>query len=533
MLWRELSNMKKKLFVNWICSFSIIMVFVTAITFSALLYGVTSSDNTISSMAYAFDKYLKTTGQDFVAAEFSCDEVNDPIRQGDFYQASLYQNLWQLSKGPDNSLIRVNRPVFFDSVGSVVSPLTLYPKNDKDDDSDAIEPIVYTGYDQDFRGDYLDIKILQLSDEEKQINWSDFYKGGKLEKYKQDTHSILVSETVAKQIYSSKFNITIENIDLEDIESLVGTTIRCKTIQESGFSEAIEREENKPIEERDESIVNSPYYSNERSRVKKIIGILDNKSAEKYYPIIGESFVFVVPNMYVSYDYFHPTVYGMFKNNLVGNRTSLRYFMCFSDYAIKHDNYHLYFCDIASKSIDREGMLQKNYEKCLTFYGSSKQDNISTSSLVANVLLSVILISYFLFLIFRRQGVLRKKNMSYLIMLLLSFSISLFILSFVDFSFILGFHVSSLSVGGFTVLLLTELLIISFVLIVGVNKKQHIKKDVLGQTFNGEKNSLSKKQKVLNHFKQLVFPVAIGFFAFVVIHSVTEKNSINSLKIAC
>ena len=521
--------MNKERFLKRLIMFGITFTLSFIMSFSVLSFGSADTDNTVASMALAFDKYLSSTGQDFVAAEFSSTDPVDPIRKSEFNQVSVYQNLWQLSKGPDNSLIRVYTPAYLARKDEVVAPLTIYPKEDALDDSGAISPTVYTGYDQDFRGDYLDIEIVKLEDESKQITWSDFYRGGKLEGYKTDTHSIMLSEKLARKIYANRNDIDVEDVTQENIESLVGTILRSKLIQENGMAEAKEREQDKDPSLQDQEIINSPYYSTEACRLKKVIGILDNKSAEKYYPLIGDEFVFVNPTSFVSYDMFHPIVYGMFKNNLVGNRTSLLYFMAFSDYAVEHEEYKLYFCDIVNNELIRNGRLQQNYENCISFYKSSKHVVFSSISLLIGLGAAIALIGYLIYLYVRRDGNSNRFKLKLLTMLIATFLMSLLIFYLIKSFPFFGIYMVTMSIDGFVSLLLFDLGVLFFFLFVFRTRNKERKATL--SRFNGEAIVPSTKTKVWNIIKEQAFSILMGFSMLVVISAILGKSGVNSVGI--
>lgn len=521
--------MNKKVFLHFLKVSGIMLGLSLVMTFSALMHGASVSDNTAASMALAFDKYLKTTDQDYVAAKFYSDDPLDPIRKSEFNQVSVYQSLWQLKKGPDNSLIRVNTPAYSRVREQIVAPITFYPKIDATDDTGAIEPIIYSGYDQDFKGDYLDIDIVKLKDEDKQYTWSDFYRGGKLENYKTDTHSIMLSEKVARKIYAERYSIPVESVTQDNIESLVGTFIRCKVVQENGNTLAPEREEAKPLEERDQEVINHPYYSPNRCSLKKVIGLLDNKSAEKYYPLIGDEFVFINPTSFVSYDYFHPTVYGMFKNNLVGNRTSLLYFLAFGDFAYAHEEYHLCFCEIKDGKLIQDGSLQKNYEKCLEYYKTNAHEIVSGISLSVS-LVAIIAMALYLVYLFSRKKQIGHRNLIYL--LILFGSLLLPFIGFRAFRYFVfaGFYLPTLSIYGFSTLFIMNVLLVILTLILSRGKKLEMSDKIVKQTSETENNKLlSKKEKVTNIINDVGISALIGLIIFVLFNVVISKSSFNSL----
>lgn len=526
--------MKKRNFIKILYPFVVVFLLLFLTTSSLLCLGSSCNDNTIPSMALAFDKYLKESAQDYVAAEFSSDDVKEPFRQSDFNRVSIYQNLWQLSKGPDNSLIRVNKSAYLPAKDAVVSPLTLYPKYTKksEDFSSELTPVFYTGYDQDFRGDYLDIKIVQLQDKEKQINWSDFYTGGKMANYKKDTHSIMISEQLARRFYASMKDIDINDVTSENIESLVGIDVRSKVIYEGGTKEAPEREKDLPKEERDPTILESDFYSEEACRFKRIIGILDNKSAEKYLPIFGsEEFAFVVTS-FATYDCFHPTVYGMFKNNLVGNRTSLRYFMDFGKYAQNHSDYHLNFCDVVDGQLERNGTLQKNYENCLSFYNSDAHLIASSIFAIVAVVSLSGLIAFVLILLFRRKEEIIKNKIFYLLFIALSELISLFVFYLLKRFLFFGFYLPTMSILGFVFLLSIDVGVLILFLIL-TKRREHVseKKAIIKYTENLSFQFKNKKTLLFSVLKESLFTALLGFVTFVVVCIVLARSAITSMGI--
>ena len=521
--------MKNRFLKVFLYPFIILFSLISVMTFSSLLFGVSNSDSTIESLALSFDKYLKTSEVDYVAVEFSSTNPVNPIRRSELNQVSTFQNLWQLSKGPDNSLIRIYSPAYLDRTKSVVAPLTIYPAKPVDDDSGAITPTVYTGYDQDFRGDYLDIQIKQLKNQDNQINWSDFYSGGAMENYKSDTHSIMVSETLARKIYAARENVPIENVTDENIEELVGERIRSKMMNESGVVEPKEREPDRDEDLRDDDVMESEYYSPKFSRVKKIIGILDNKSAEKYKPLIGEDFVFAVPTPFVSYDYFHPVVYGMFNNNLVGNRTSLRYFMAFEEVAKKDKEYNLCFCDTVSKDgelqIVRDGYLQTNYLKARDFYQTNKHFVCSFVSVAISILSSIGIIGYLVFLFVRHKEELKQYSTIFLLAMLTSFIVLLLVFYLVKtFSFI-GFNLPTMSIGGFIYLLIVESLITIFYLFVS---KKHANPVEANDSYAVKTNLPKAGNKVIYISKSIV-GLIFGFTIFVLLNVAFSSRSLTSV----
>ena len=525
--------MAKKIFSKKIFHFIAIALSFFAIPFCILFYGTSSENDINSSMAFAFDNYLKTTGQTYVAARFCSDDPRDPIRRNELKDVTIYQNLWQLSKGPDNSLIRVMEPATLGNSSDVVYPFTLYPKIDSNDDTGAISPTVYTGYDQDFRGDYLDIKIKKLDDKSKQISWSDFYAGGKLENYKTDTHSILISENVARKIISERYDKQVYDVTDQEIQSLVGTTIRCKQMKETGTQESPERELSKPLNERDSDIINSSYFDSSFCRVKKIIGILDNESAKKYYPIIGDFFSFSVPNMYVSYDYFHPIAYGMFKNNLVGNKTSLKYFMSFSDFAQEHNEYHLNFCDIENNKLILNGTLQENYINCLSYNKSNTRLIFSIISIVLGILLTAFALLYLTILRSMNEDLFKKYNLSIFITLLLSVILSIFICSLIKSILLFGFRMPIFSTRGFSILLIIFLVaIICFMLLSRKYTKKIINSsnvDCIENNYRKENNS--KHRKTIRIIETIVLGALLAISSYILVNIILTKNSITSIGI--
>lgn len=522
--------MKNRFIKVFLYPFIILFSLISVMTFSSLLFGVSNSNNTVETLAISFDKYLRAGEVDYVAVEFSSTNPVNPIRKSELNQVSTFQNLWQLSKGPDNSLIRVYSPAYLERTKSIVAPLTLYPGKTIDDDSGALTPIVYTGYDQDFRGDYIDIKIKQLQDQDKQINWSDFYRGGSMENYKSDTHSIMVSETVARKIYATRENVPLENVTDENIEELVGKTIRSKMISESGVVEPKEREPDRDEELRDTDILESEYYSEKFSRVKKIIGILDNKSAEKYKPLIGDEFVFAVPTPFVSYDYFHPVVYGMFKNNLVGNRTSLRYFMAFEEVVKKDKEYNLYFCDIVSKDgelqIVRDGYLQSNYLNAVDFYQTNKHFICSSISVGISILSSMGIIGYLVYLFIRHKEDLKKHSTIFLLAILVSFTILLLLFYLIKtFSFV-GFNLPTMSIGGFSYLLIVESLIAIFYLFIVKKQSDYVDVSYL-QSVKKEASPRTSNKSIF--ISKTIIGLIFGFTIFVLLNVVLSRSSLTSV----
>lgn len=516
----------KKIIETLIVSFAALVM-----TFSSLMYGAITKTTICDSMALAFDRYLRKTNQTYVAAQFKSDDPRDPIRRSEFADVSIYQNLWQLKNGPDNSLIRVMTPAFLEKENSLVYPLTLYPEFNATDDSNEIKPVVYSGYDQDFKGDYLDIKIKQFDGCDLQVNWSDFYSGGKLENYKTDTHSIMVSETVARNIFSARYDVNKDDIKDEELSVLLGTTIRCKMIKETGTLEAPEREKNKPTERQDSTIIESDYYSEEACRVKKIIGILDNKSAEKYFPLIGNDFVFVVPTNYVSYDYFHPIVYGMFKNNLVGNKTSLKYFMAFSDFAEDNQDYHLNFCDIENNELKTEGYLQKNYNSCLKFY--SKNNFVLTTIFLLLSLASFgILTCLLLFFFLKSKNIYRTNKIRNLFIILGLFLFFAFMFSLIKGFTVFNFIIPTLTVSGF-VLLFSLQLFLSFLLLI-LGKKVNFPRK-LNQLNNAENNDEIIHTRRTVSFKAFLNNVVIGIVlsisSYLLVNVALLQSGINSIGI--
>lgn len=503
------------------------------ITFSSLFYGAANSNNTIASMALAFDKYLSSTDNDYVAAEFYSDNPVNPIRRNEFSQVSIYQNLWQLSKGPDNSLIRVYRPTYLEKEQTTINPLTIFPKEDANDDSGAISPIVYTGYDQDFRGDYLDIKIVKISDESKQINWSDFYRGGKMENYTSDTHSIMISEKLAKSIYASRNDVPIEKVTKDNVESLVGVILRSKMIRETGTSEALEREKDKPEDQRDPIIINSQYYSEQASRLKRVIGILDNESAKKYYPLIGDEFAFVVPTSFTSYDYFHPVVYGMFKDNLVGNRTSLLYFMAFGEFAKENDDYHLCFCNVEDGKLIRNGSLQANYEKCLMFFDSNNHVIVATIMAVLTLLLLIGFGIYLFALYVRDINHFKVSGITYLLIILFSSLISLLVMYLFSHFFFMGFYLPTMSIDGFITLLITNCVLMFVCLFMSKPKRtKHIFVHYRTEIEHSSER-ICRKTRIYGIVKESIFAALLGLIMFILVNVVFSRSSLNSVGIPC
>lgn len=550
--------MKKKRLVKYLKVFGILFPLSFLMTFSTLLYGSSSMDNTASSMALAFDKYYKETGQDFIAAEFSSSDPRNPIRDGSFTNVSAYQNFWQLKKGPDNSLIRIITPAYLNQANRVVVPLTLYPKEDPSDDSGAIIPLVYTGYDKDFRGDYLDLKIVQLKDKTKQIQWSDFYSGGKMENYKTDRHSILISQKTARLIYSNRFNVPESEVTDDNIESLVGTILRCKNLDQNGVypqspqteSEATEYELKRPVEDQDQDIINSIYFNEQKNRLKKIIGIIDDKSAEKYMPIFkshengdpdhdtyitAENFIFVVPNETISYDYFHPTAYGMFKKNLVGNRTSLLYFLMFRNFELSHKDsfgkkdYFLYFCDINDGVLNKNGTLQANYLKCNEFfYQSNTHVIIGDIMLTVSILLMVAIGAIMFFYSRKNKDDVRQHSLLYLCLLLFSLLISVFVFYLFKRFIFMSFMLPTLSIDGFGTLLLFNVLLILAALLMTNKRKERVEE-------TEPKNSLplstivTRKDKILDFVMHCLFGALIGFASFIIVNVYISGSSTGSI----
>lgn len=493
---------------------------------SLLLYGSTSKKNISETMALAFKSYYKKTGQDFIAAEMRSDDPRDPMRRTEFTNAALYQNFWQLKKGPDNSLIRVITPAYLESQKSIVAPLTLYPLSSETDpfnDEGAITPVVYSGYDSDFRGDYLDIEIARLSDKTKQIEWGDFYSGGDLENYRKDTHSIMISEYTAKKIYSNRNNIPIQDVTFSDIETLVGTFIRSTVISESGTTRAQERETALPADEQDSEIINNVFFDSKYCNLKRIVGILDNKSAEKYYPLIGNDFVFVFPTNYISYDYFHPTIYAMFKQNFIGNRTSLRYLLPLSEFADNNNDYHFNFCDIDQNKLVRDGYLQQNFEHCKRFYNGDKGYTVSTISFVIAIFAELSLLLYLVFNLIKAKR--QNKNMIPLVILGLLFMLLLPVLIwtiFTHFPFF-SFEIPTYSIAGFIWITIFDLTTLITCSLLGL-KKRHKK----GIRLNRNAVIYSKTQiSLLNGLCGLV----LGFVLFILVNVISLKTSIVSVGI--
>lgn len=517
--------MKHKFTSLFVYPFIILFSLIGILTCSSLLFGASNSENVVETLAISFDKYLRNSELDYVAAEFSSTNPVNPIRKSELNQVSTYQNFWQLSKGPDNSLIRVYSPAYLARTDSVVAPLTLYPT---DNDYEAITPIIYTGFDQDFRGDYIDIKVKQLKDKEKQINWSDFYRGGQMENYTSDTHSIMVSEKIARKIYAAQKEISIDSVTDDDIETLVGTLIRSKMTSESGVVEPIEREPYRDEALQDKDLMESEYYNPKFSRVKRIIGILDNKSAEKYKPLIGDEFVFAVPTSFVSYDYFHPVVYGMFKNNLVGNRTSLRFFMAFHELAKKDKDYNLVFCDVVRKDgslqLVRDGYLQTNFLKTIEFYESSSHFVCSSISFAISLLSTIAVAIYFILLLIKHKEHLKKFSIIFLLAMLGSFTFFLLLFYLIKtFSFI-GFSLPTMTIGGFLYLLSVQVLLTIFYLIFTRGRVKTVKTE---KEENVEQVQAVNKKLVC--ISKVVIGFVLGFTIFVLLNVAMSRGSITSV----
>ena len=300
-------------------------------------------------------------------------------------------------------------------------------------------------------------------------------------------------------------------------------------------SEAVEREQNRPAEDQDSEILNSPYYSPQYSRLKKIIGILDDDSATKYNPIFGDNFIFVIPYKEVSYDYFHPTVYGMFKSNFVGNRTSLRYFLAFSDFIFSKNGkgYHLHFCNITNGVLNENGSLQKNYNSCINYFRTNKH------SVVAGIMFFVSLVSTaaLIFITYRHFLKNKKRNnlssSSCLMILLTCLFLSILIFYLLRYFVFMSFYLPTLSIGGFGLLLFADLSVIVLLLLL-LKKKMHCSDSIIERVNQKEmaaRTSKLEKWRFAYFLRQAAISVLLGIFIFILINVLASKTSTSSIGI--